>query len=136
MTTENNKIIAEFMGVKQDLESGNYRLPHHSGKDVVNPLTQGRNYDEWADRYTDENYNTGYLLPLEYLQYNTSFDWLMEVVEKIESLGYSYSTHLSGDVRVVTFRSIIDYNSIRGSLKETTYNACLEFIKYYNEQTR
>ena len=149
MTTENNKIIAKFMGVKQDLESGNYRLPHYSAKYVVNPLTQGRNYDEWADRYTDENYNTGYLLPLEYLQYNTSFDWLMEVVEKIESLGYRTLTEnecfmiTKSKLSSFDVRSKDDYNTIfsdnyeinhyGGSKKENVYNACVEFIKWYNE---
>ena len=131
MTTENNKIIAEFMGVKQDLESGNYRLPHYSGKYVVNPLTQGRNYDEWADRYTDENYNTGYLLPLEYLQYNTSFDWLMEVVEKI------YQTNLYYDKYIDFNSSMFSSGKIELSTnKEAVYNACVEFIKWYNEQKK
>lgn len=60
----------------------------------------------------------------------------MEVVEKIESIGYSYSTYLSGNVRVVNFQSIINYNLIGCTLQETTYNACLEFIKYYNEQKK
>ena len=110
MTTENNKIIAEFMGIADEIETGATSLIQIEG-------TTGY--------YKNDN-----------LQFHSDWNWLMKVVEKIESLGYSYSTHLSGDVRVVTFRSIIDYNSIRGSLKETTYNACLEFIKYYNEQTR
>ena len=146
MTTENNKIIAEFMGVKQDLESGNYMLPHYSGKYVVNPLTQGRNYDEWADRYTDENYNTGYLLPLEYLQYNTSFDWLMEVVEKIENLTDKnnfvlYDINIYPDGVIVLDQEEHEKVSItRGdgftSKIEMVYNACVEFIKWYNEQKK
>ena len=131
MTTENNKIIAEFMGVKQDLESGNYRLPHYSGKYVVNPLTQGRNYDEWADRYTDENYNTGYLLPLEYLQYNTSFDWLMEVVEKIESLGHAFS--IDGTKCYVLTNDFCNAQNEATKI-ESVYKVCLGFIKWYNEQ--
>ena len=131
MNTENNKIIAEFMGVKQDLESGNYRLPHYSGKYVVNPLTQGRNYDEWADRYTDENYNTGYLLPLEYLQYNTSFDWLIEVVEKIYQTELYYNKYIDFNASMFTDGKIELSTKI-----DLVYNQCVEFIKWYNEQKK
>lgn len=123
-TTENNKLIAEFMGMKQDPESGNYMLPHYSSKYVINHLTKGRNYDEWADRYTDENYNTGYLLPLDYLEYHSSFDWLLEVVEKIKNIvllkGITFTNQLIAGLITVN--------------KEAVYNAVVEFIKWYNLQ--
>ena len=111
MNTENNKIIAEFLGKEYKDNSIVIDYTQFSG---VNP--SGKVWQE--------------------TKYHKDWNWLMEVVEKIESLGYSYSTYLSGNVRVVNFRSIIDYNLIGGTLQETNYNACVEFIKWYNEQSK
>ena len=60
----------------------------------------------------------------------------MEVVEKIESLDYTiditnstvYINHSDDD-----FKQIIGFSDIY-SKKEAVYNACLKFIKWYNEQ--
>ena len=56
------------------------------------------------------------------LKYHSDWNWLMPVVEKIEGIGKTelkFSVHfenvkLSSDIQVV-------------------YNACVEFIKWYNE---
>jgi hypothetical protein len=76
----------------------------------------------------------GYLL--EHLQYHTSWDWLMPVVEKIESLRDS-----NGDA----YRFSIDMCNaqieganieiIGGAFKlDTTYRAVVEFIKQHNKK--
>lgn len=115
MTTENNKLIAEFMDV-----------PHL--------------------------YST---VRVETLKYNTDWNWLMEVVEKIESLKpiefLSGRNWIGFDVRIYkTFNTQTNYCTIK-YLKESgdmtisngfskknkiqaVYNACLEFIKWYNQQ--
>ena len=91
MITENNKIIAKFMGAT---------------------LTKD-------------------------LKYHLDWNWLMEVVEKIESI--------LPDDSIITieykncFIPILDDEepfTIEGGGKtkiEAVYNACLEFIKWYNE---
>ena len=97
-TTDNNKLIAEFMGSNLNgLESWQYE---------------------------------------EELQYHTSWDWLMPVVDKIEKLGYSYD-RINADVFINTQegKNIIpnpmDYNTM--TMLEKTYQAVVEFIKQYNK---
>ena len=78
-------------------------------------------------------------------------DWesIMKVVEKIESLGYRTLTEnecfmiTKSKLSSFDVRSKDDYNTIfsdnyeinhyGGSKKENVYNACVEFIKWYNE---
>ena len=65
-TTENNKLIAEFMGAISEGDNNIYKIPDERGDDYA-PF-----------RCLDLN-----------LEYNTSWDWLMPVVEKIERLELS-----------------------------------------------
>lgn len=76
------------------------------------------------------------------LKYHTSWDWLMEVVVKIESLenkrfGFvidPLEVHVldysSEDEKPVSFATRQEY-----SLKEAVYEAVIQFIKWYNLQT-
>lgn len=118
MTTENNKIIAEFMG---------------------------RVIPEDKLEFYDENPTTHY--------YNSNWNWLMEVVEKIEqttikeTYGQFNEKESNAIVSVVIenkFCQILSngiyLNEIISENEETkieaVYNACVEFIKYYNEQNK
>ncbi len=73
------------------------------------------------------------------MQYSTSWDWLMPVVEKIESLGDYYV-----DMRTTACfvkRSfddciISEAYSGTGSRIKYTYKAVVEFIKWYNTQPK
>ena len=113
METE-NRLIAEFMGIDTAFD----------GRFSINPITK---YGGW-----------------ELMVYHSDWNWLMEVVEKIESLGYIVSTHFnSTDIKDLDTSETICYN--RGSWKqytpqltkiESVYNACLEFIKWYNKQNQ
>ena len=108
MITENNKIIAKFMGatLTKDLQ-------------IMYPVYEG-----------DSSY-------VKDLKYHLDWNWLMEVVEKIESI--------LPDDSIITieykncFIPILDDEepfTIEGGGKtkiEAVYNACLEFIKWYNE---
>ena len=108
--TDANKLIAEFMGLD-------------SFKDSLASLHQGKiNVD--VDVY-------------EQAQYHTSWDWLMPVVEKIESLGY--------ELIIAESRCKINHNTdhsieevinidIIGSKIEATYQVVVEFINEYNKQ--
>jgi hypothetical protein len=110
MTTENNKIIAKFMGatLTKDLQ-------------IMYPVYEG-----------DSSY-------VKDLKYHLDWNWLMEVVEKIESI--------LPDDSIITieykncFIPVLDDEepfTIEGGGKtkiEAVYNACLEFIKWYNENS-
>ena len=127
MNTENNKLLADFLGLK------NYTV-----KENGNILEKGK-----------------------YTSYNYSKDWnsLMAVVEKIESLDINNFAKQLGreDVKPIEgsfylsirntqaeFLANVYYwqhdNNIKG-LKEinantkikAVYNACVEFIKWYNQ---
>ena len=106
-----NKLIAEFMG-------GKYR--------------KGNKKQFTEERYFDLK-NKGYYYLVSELQYHTSWDWLMHVVEKIESLGYDFEFKKQGKFTNVRFKGIIDYNCKRYDNITAIYNAVVEFIKWYNE---
>ena len=98
--TENNKLIAEFMGangeftdIKGDVFLNN--IPNPKGGIMILRVLQ--------------------------LKYNTSWDWLMPVVEKILNLKNTYAQE-----RQMVFNSISPDINI-------TYTAIISFIKWYNE---
>ena len=120
MNTENNKIIAEFMGVSKSKIDANGQ--------VLN--------------FENSKYN----------RYNSDWNWLMEVVEKIERLEdlerFEITNH---SVNITYYQSkenkfILNLNHRNNGLYlmggentvntkiQAVYSACLEFIKWYNEQ--
>lgn len=92
---ENNKLIAEFMGLD---------IPKR------NPNT---------------------------ILYHSDWNWLMEVVEKIESKGFDVHINTCvcriSDVGEDRFEDIETFNS--NNKIQAVYNACIEFVKWYNNQT-
>jgi hypothetical protein len=137
---EGNKLIAEFMGyVLHDLGDG--KSPYY-------------------------NHNNKYLKPCavirldkgEKLQFDSSWDWLMPVVEKIESLTnyvntveYNKSNYLGAfyfSILTIPFSSITQHVYINAEHKkmmgkdvtdswadtkiEAVYKVVVEFIKWYN----
>lgn len=107
MNIENNKIIAEFMGLyyceKYQFE-GWYK--NHEGNERV--------YE---------------------FKYDTDWNWLMEVVEKIESLGNDFDINKREQSTNVFVRGVKYSKIISDKSKiQAVYNACVEFIKWYNEQ--
>ena len=114
---ENNKLIAEFMGFIAD-------------KSFEVKLVDGINTSYYY--YKDDVM----CLP-ETMRYNSSWNWLMEVVEKIESLG--------NDILITSNYIQITYDKgekfitieLEGNIKIfAVYNACIEFIKWYNKQNK
>lgn len=106
---EGNKLIAEFMG-----------------------------YDYFKNHYIHRDSNTpiGNMFTEDKIQYHSSFDWLMPVVEKIEALGYS--VFIQNDccwLRVARAGMKIPIITHLSDNKITsTYKAVIEFIKWYNHQ--
>ena len=136
-TTENNKLIAEFMG-------GKYQPRTDSKLESVT-------VDVWEhhkEKTIDEIYKLGnYTYLMENVIFNSSWDWLMPVVEKIEVLEVGNNKDLK-DIFVIlkkgTCKIYVQTNStldkfyyeeyyFKGSLIENTYKAVVQFIKWYNE---
>lgn len=104
-TTENNKLIAEFMGFIECNES-TYQCCF--GK--INRV-----------------------LPPQYMEFHTDWNWLMQVVEKIESLGFIFKLTTGSSTFLKKDEVLIWNDGFIGDSKiQATYNACVEFIKWYN----
>ena len=111
---KNNLLIAEFMG-----------LEVMNSRDLANsePLVQLS-----ATTY------------LQKIQYDTSWDWLMTVVEKIESFQdpdkaatYNFKMEQSF-IEIIhnhTGKEIVKLD--RNTKFKAVYDACVEFINYWNE---
>lgn len=116
---ESNRLIADFMGLKPTKFGTNYQWsdsPHF----FVNHDTHEKVMESIAN----------------YSKYDTSWDWLIPVVEKIESISGQfwigkYSTS-------VTSENVRDWeiSSGKGLTKiQSVYVCAVRFITWYNEQT-
>ena len=117
-TTENNKLIAEFMEFQQT------NIGWYDAEEVLLRTEKDNTFDD--------------------LKFHTDWNWLMQVVEKIENTKYD---NLTFDVFISKNKTHIHYSAnnewfsniflYEGKTKiENTYNACVEFIKWYNENSR
>jgi hypothetical protein len=130
MNTENNKLLAEFMGVFDNIRET---------EDIYS----------WNDApffYTTENSKEKVIENISnYVKYFYSWDSIMPVVYKIEELGY--------EVTIYTYYVIIGLDNIYSEEEETgehilvegserntrihfLYDACVQFVKWYNEQNK
>jgi|LakMenE18May11ns_1017448.scaffolds.fasta_scaffold9792514_3 hypothetical protein len=129
MNTENNKIIAEFMGLELEETL--------SGKFVY-----ARN--EFNNPNKENDCQTNFYEANE-LCFHSDWNWLMEVVDKIESLGYisnQDSRICEGSLKPIYYFRIfikhykgqnVGYSKANTGI-EAVYNACVEFIKWYNDE--
>jgi len=101
-TTEDNKLIAEFMGANPFRESVNEDVLSYEMYGLVENIEDGLNEKH-------------FFLPSE-MKYNTSWDWLMPVINKC------YQEHMSKNIAEAVMNCDID-----GAYKEV-----IEFIKEYN----
>lgn len=122
---EGNKLIAEFMGL--------FPNPYDNGRTYgTNPVTiDGTVYaDAWL-----------------FVEYHSSWDWLMPVVEKIENIDYGlpYWITISG-VQCLIEEMINPHTDERETISDVTsdyshskinnvWQAVVQFIKWYNSQT-
>lgn len=110
-TTENNKLIAEFMGARQI--NGSFEM-----YGIIPTIEDGE--DEQHFFYPHE------------LKFNEDWNWLMEVVYKIR---YTEQT-AKDEIKIkITFyqrnnKTIFDLSILEG--REYVYKAVIEFIKWYN----
>lgn len=66
--------------------------------------------------------------------FRTDWNWLMEVVEKIESINFILPKQEYGQYKAMKIKDalIMKYKDL--TKIEAVYNTCVEFIKWYNEQ--
>ena len=120
-TTDKNKLIAEFMG---------YTQPHPDYPNATYWYKKGE-------------------APLAVLLYDTNWDWLMPVVENIEGLETPITNNLLLEGKFETYEVHIENKHVKiyahgevtkevADLKyntkiEAVYNACVEFVVWYNQ---
>lgn len=121
-TTEGNKLIAEFMGYER----------------VIRPSSlKGINSLELYIK-DNENYVQGEI------SYHSSWDWLMPVVNKIESLNYEVHIYhsccdinapddIQNDAYVIPIASFC--NPEANSKINATWQSVVTFIQWYNSQS-
>ena len=122
---ENNKLIAEFMGFPTQSDAIDERtLAYYIGDSIIN-----------ADNTNNENEDN--VFHPDDMKFNSSWDWLMSVVERIENFGYEFI--------IVESRCYLKHNTDHsieelfhietiGSKIDTTYKAVLKFINNYNKK--
>lgn len=103
-----NKLIAEFMGYEDWSEYNSVRLKRTDGIDAYKHIC----------KYKD-------------IKYHTSWDWLMPVVEKIESLGYWVNRN-NGDVTISKDNDMIVITPMSSGGIDMMYQAVVEFINGFN----
>ena len=114
---EDNKLIAEFMGYDYDPNKKQFNIPKHV--------------------YVTPSGNIKTDFSVGELKFHKDWNWLMEVVEKIESKGYGVTIGM-GEYCVIQNDWEEDLEEIY-SLEENgkllcTYGAVVEFIKWYNKR--
>jgi hypothetical protein len=109
-TVENNKLIAEFMGKEYENNAVVVSTNYITGQNPSGKV--------WQEP-----------------KYHNDYNWLMGVVDKIESLGID--VHINTcvcrivDVGEDRFEDIECF--VNDNKKQAVYNACIEFIKWWNE---
>ena len=131
-TQENNKLIAEFMGGTLSSVPNLINLPQTRGDANIHSV-------KGSEMLPNGTYSVH---RLNELKYHSSWDWLMPVVDKIESderfdvniLQYgtiiSSNTKERGHIEIVNNVANISFDS----KIDHTYKAVVEFIKQYNNQ--
>ena len=139
--TENNKLIAEFMGIY--FKNNEYQIDNENLRWMVISA------NSWLNDLEEQDFD-----------FHSSWDWLMPVVEKIESLNLGNTTiktvfseedlYINSNVSFLIMHKEC-YVNFFGEMKvyenwisvtecnskiEAVYNACVEFIKWYNEQNK
>ena len=133
-TVENNKLIAEFMG--NTMIAVNIPFEYEVGEELP---TSGNICKDIVDAQEevltelDEGVINGQSVLLQTPTYDTSWDWLMPVVEKIEIIeweGKSFEFYIVGKGCFLNDKPPTTFGETK---IEATYKAVVEFIKWYNK---
>jgi hypothetical protein len=127
--TENNKLIAEFMG---DFELVPEFKPEPD-VDVtycwkqLNNKSYGYDTIDWRDHRSGDIYH-------DRICYNTSWNWLMPVVENIQYVVGIVTIDECSEEEWAVYKSVFDLR-ITAS-REVVYRNVVGFIKWYNNQNK
>ena len=128
ITNVNNKLIAEFMGGKLSAHSPNLiNMPQTIGDAKIHCV-------KGSELLPNGTYSLFYL---HELKYHSSWDWLMSVVEKIESV-QAWHVEISTDSCTLHNGLLKEpiFETYMKTKIEATYNAVVEFIKWYNKEKK
>lgn len=129
ITTENNKMLAEFMDFKSTkncIRCGKTKkyydfFAHPKFSCIKEEEIQIESENGWGLVEQD-------ILFAEDLKFHNDWNWLMQVVEKIYSLDIYYNKYIDYN------NSMFSSGKIKLSTKiESVYNACVDFVIWYNE---
>ena len=122
-TIENNKLIAEFMGAKPN-KGGEYEM-----YGIIQNIEDGENEQHFF--FSSE------------MKFHTDWNWLMEVVEKIENFrmkqfenSMEYSVMIEQQRCIITSETKGEIYYFAGNIGgkiAVVYDATISFIKWYNE---
>lgn len=109
-----NSLIAEFMGLR-----------HVSDDKYIKNLREMKS----NGIYFEQGYMTSEL------RYDSDWNWLMQVVDKIEGLNFSVEMNRQeeGDYQCLIVKKEIIVQTFSSNKIESVYKALVEFIKWYNE---
>jgi hypothetical protein len=129
-TTENNKLIAEFMEFKQckGIRSEFGKYFDYWAKENFSCIEEQEIEIEsqWGWGLVEQNF-----LFAEQLKFHTDWNWLMQVVDKIFSTDLYYEEYIDYNASMFTNGQI----ELSASIKHV-YDQCVEFVKWYNEQKK
>lgn len=126
---DNNKLIAEFMG-----------YPSKSKDSIEATLTD--NAYHWYLGWKKFYYISGDWHTEDYLLFHLDWNWLMSVVDRIESMSYVKGrryylsvdkSHVQIRIDRMNYQPYSKWGSSNDKLK-ATYKAVIEFINFYNRQ--
>ena len=134
---QGNRIIAEFLNLSEG-------FPHETDQFGYHQCVEGYNVPNIINHYKHKDDMDYHQFKIDQLQYHSSFDWLMPVVEKIQSIpitpapnyrGYRIEIVVQGYVEITGFPMprISTNVSIEGSLINAIYSAVIQFITWYNK---
>ena len=116
----NNKLIAEFMGISID---GDFAYIEDEGSPLEEVFFINSPLEE--------------VMPINKLNYHTSWDWLMPVIEKIESLGYTFEKNYQRVDKdwqsLIVKGNDILYQEFNKNSLQCSYYVVVEFIKENNK---
>ena len=112
---KDNKLIAEFMGFPQQ-------------SDVVDDRTTAYYVGDVIKANNVNNQNEDNVFHPEDMMFDSSWDWLMPVIKKIEAKNYWFN-RLDGDVTLVNDKGIIISTPMSDGGINMYYQTVIEFIK-------
>lgn len=134
---ENTILIAEFLCAKRKDKRVKY------GITFIFPNNYWRNieieYDiYWGPTLEEDITNEWYINDIKF---HSSWDWLMPVVEKIESLGFTVSIYhnickIEKNIDYLTNEEYVQLRKDFNSKLDSVYQTVVEFIKKYNNENK